>query len=97
MLQMTRMTTRMNTNCGSPMVGSMPVRVLPKDPTEVQPLVSRYELSVICQSASAAPDPRHQDRKIFSSQNGAPRRTRICDLLVRSVMRVEHLVGSSVG
>ena len=64
MLQMISTATRMNTNCGSPMVGSIPVRVLPMDPTEVQLLASGYDLSVICQSASAAPDSRHQNLQI---------------------------------
>jgi hypothetical protein len=47
MLQMTRIATRMRANCGSPMAFMRTcVRVLHKDQTEVQPLVSRYELSV---------------------------------------------------
>ena len=46
--------------------------------------LSRYELSVICQSGSTASRPTRIEMNDFLREFGAPCRTRTCDLLVRS-------------
>ena len=46
--------------------------------------MSRYELSVICQSASPMESARKQDWRNSSGKLGAPSTIRTCDLLVRS-------------
>ncbi len=57
--------------------------------------MSRYELSVICQSAPSATKAPTADLRISSGKLGAPSMIRTCDLLVRRLVQVLFLEGSS--